>query len=145
MKKTILTIFIFALIDYSALTSCNSPAPKNDNAGNNAKDTINNPGKDTSTYLTEIDTFKKQNNDSIEANEKSINAFNERIANAKMKDRENYKNEINDLNKKNSDLKRKLDEYKADGKADWKTFKNRFNHDMDELNKSIKNIKDKIV
>jgi len=42
-------------------------------------------------------------------------------------------------------LKRKLDEYKADGKADWKTFKNRFNHDMDELNKSIKNIKDKIV
>jgi hypothetical protein len=145
MKKIILTFSAIILIAYSALTSCNNSTSKNDNAGNNASDTMNSPNKDTSRYLAEIDTFKKQYADSIAVNEKSINEFNARIANAKKEDREDYNNEINALNQKNSDMKRKLDEYKAGGKADWDKFKTGFNHDMDELGKSIKNLKNKIV
>jgi len=37
-------------------------------------------------------------------------------------------------------LKKKLDDYKEQGKDDWKTFQIKFNHDMDELKNSLKNL-----
>ena len=43
-------------------------------------------------------------------------------------------------NKKNSDLKMKLDNYKAEGKENWKKFKIEFNRDMEELGIAFKDL-----
>jgi len=38
-------------------------------------------------------------------------------------------------------LKRSMTDYKAERKIEWKSFKNKFNDDMEEIQKSLKNMK----
>ena len=47
---------------------------------------------------------------------------------------------ISDLEQKNTDMKKKLDEYGMEGKDKWDAFKAEFNHDMDELGKALKDL-----
>ena len=47
---------------------------------------------------------------------------------------------IDELEQKNSELKKRLDDYKADGKEKWEKFKAEFSHDMDELGKAFKDL-----
>ena len=42
----------------------------------------------------------------------------------------NHSNEI-------SDLKKMLSDYKIERKADWKTFKNKMNNEIDKIEKSL--------
>lgn len=42
------------------------------------------------------------------------------------------------MEQKNKELKVKIDSYKNDVNSDWKAFKKEFNHDMDQLGKSLK-------
>ena len=44
------------------------------------------------------------------------------------------------MEQKNTDLKRRLDDYKQDGKENWEKFKIEFNRDMDELGKAFKDL-----
>ena len=37
-------------------------------------------------------------------------------------------------------MKRKMDDYKEEGKEKWETFKTEFTHDMDELGTAFKNL-----
>ena len=74
----------------------------------------------------------------IDANEKSIAEFKARIAKEKRENRAKYEKKLAGLEQKNSDMKKKLDEYKEDGKEKWTSFKNEFSHDMDELGKALK-------
>jgi hypothetical protein len=46
---------------------------------------------------------------------------------------------ISELEMKNNELRLKLFNYQPNGKHKWEKFKKEFNHDMDELGKSLKN------
>ncbi len=48
-----------------------------------------------------------------------------------------YLNKIKELELKNSDMKKKMDEYKADTKEGWEKFKTEFEKDMDNLGVAI--------
>jgi hypothetical protein len=37
-------------------------------------------------------------------------------------------------------MRKKIEEYRTERKDNWEAFKKEFNHDMDDLGKSIKNI-----
>jgi hypothetical protein len=41
-------------------------------------------------------------------------------------------------------MKKKLEDFNADGRDQWTSFKSSFNHDMDELGKAITGFWDKI-
>jgi len=41
---------------------------------------------------------------------------------------------------KNSSMKIKIDEYKEEGNEKWESFKREFNHDMDEIGNSLKDL-----
>ncbi len=47
---------------------------------------------------------------------------------------------IAELDSKNTDMKRKLDNFKANGKDNWETFKTEFSHDMDELGNAFRDL-----
>ena len=47
---------------------------------------------------------------------------------------------IAELEQKNADTQKKLNEYKADSKEKWEMFKSEFNRDMDELGKAFSNM-----
>ena len=44
------------------------------------------------------------------------------------------------LEQKNTELKKILSDYKDEGQDKWTSFKNEFNHDMDELGKAFKDL-----
>ena len=46
---------------------------------------------------------------------------------------------IKELEEKNKEIKLKVESYKNDANSDWKSFKEEYNHDMDELGQALKN------
>ena len=84
------------------------------------------------------DEVKVANENLDEANAKSIADFNARIATDKKEAKAEYKEKIAALELKNTYMKRKIADYKGDGKDGWAKFKEEFNHDMDELGKALK-------
>lgn len=86
-----------------------------------------------------MEIYKKEDAEKIEANNQRINNFDERIASEKKEAKEQYQNKIADLNQKKTDLKKRMEDFKAAGKEDWDQFKIKFGSDMDTLGKAITN------
>jgi predicted RNase H-like nuclease (RuvC/YqgF family) len=76
----------------------------------------------------------------IEANEKRIDALKDRIDKAGLKVKEKYNKEVAILEKQNLDLKKKLDEHKVEGQSKWEEFKTNFSHDVDGIGKTMKDL-----
>lgn len=91
-------------------------------------------------YMRDIEETRKITAEKAEANERAIAQFNARVALKKENISEEYRQKMEDLNKKNSDFKKRMDEYKASGKEKWMKFKTEFNRDMDELGTAIANL-----
>ena len=85
-----------------------------------------------------MENFKKSTANKIAANEKSLQEFNARIADQKSEVKVEYEKQISVLNSKNSDLKKKLEDFKIDNINNWKVFKKEFVGDMETLGKAFK-------
>lgn len=131
---------LIILIAAILMVSCNSPAQKLEAAQENVKDANKDLNKANEVYLNEIEAFRKESEAKILANEKSIAAFNARIENEKKEVRDEYQKKIAALEQKNTDVKKRLDEYKADGKDSWTNFKLEFSRDMEALGKALKDL-----
>jgi hypothetical protein len=140
MKKTLLVATSAALFSIAAFTSCSSPAEKVDQAQEDVNKANNKLDSAIKDYLADIDMYRIETSNRIIANDKSIADFNLTLANKKMDERAEYVKKIKSLEQKNADLKKKLDNYKADGNEKWKTFKAEFSEEMDDLGKSIKDL-----
>ncbi|MGD0338263.1 MAG: hypothetical protein ABSB78_05690 [Bacteroidota bacterium] len=138
------SIFVFAVIGFmtgTLLTGCGKTSEqKVENAKENVGD-AKQELKDTRTeYLIEWQTFKFESKQTIEANEKRIDAFKEKMEEAGHKAKAKYRKEVAVLEQKNRDLKKKLEEYKDEGQSKWEEFKTNFNRDMDEIGKTMKDL-----
>ncbi len=146
MKKSIVVIAASVFITGAILTSCKSSSEKVENAQENLKEANQDLAKANEEYLADIESYRKEASDKYDANEKSIAEFEARIANEKKEAKADYKKRIAGLEQKNSDIKKRMDDYKASGKEEWEKFKLEFNHDMEELGKAftdfnVKNVK----
>ena len=56
------------------------------------------------------------------------------------KDKAKYEKKLAELEQENSDMKKKLEDYKEEGKDNWRKFQTEFSHDMDKLGKEIKDL-----
>jgi len=145
MKKPIFTLAITALIAGTVITGCESSAKKVKDAENKVEQTkldaaeakINlNQQKEDS--INEYKQFKKESEEKIADQEKSITEFKARIAKEKKENRAQYETKLAKLEQKNTDLKKRLDDYKYEGKDKWIAFKKEFKHDLDELGQAFK-------
>lgn len=146
MKKSIFAMATATLIMSVAFTSCNTSSQKVENAENNVIEANEDLDKANQEYLDEIESYRRETADKIAANNRSIEEFNARIENEKEQARAEYRKEIAALEQKNSDMKKKMDDYKAEGKDKWEKFKTEFSRDMDELGNAfrgltVKNVK----
>lgn len=146
MKKSIFAMATAILIMSVAFTSCNTSSQKVENAENNVIEANEDLDKANQEYLDEIESYRRETADKIAANNRSIEEFNARIENEKEQARAEYRKEIAALEQKNSDMKKKMDDYKAEGKDKWEKFKTEFSRDMDELGNAfrgltVKNVK----
>jgi uncharacterized protein YPO0396 len=92
--------------------------------------------------MADMSKYKKQTSDRIAANQKSINEFNKRIVTEKKQAKVADQKKIAELEAKNKDMEKRMDDYQADGKENWEAFKSEFGKDMDELGNAFANFFD---
>ena len=129
------------LIVAAMLPGCNSPSKKVENAQENldqAEQELDQHQKDS---ILEFLAFKKASEDRISDNEKMIESFKARMATDRTQMKETDQKIIDELEQKNINMRKKIDEYKEKGKDEWEAFKVGFNHDLDELGNAIKALK----
>ena len=91
------------------------------------------------TIRDSIREFKKELRVKFILYEKRIAEFKTRIENDKNENKVKYGNNLAALERKNTEMKRKLEDYRDEEKEAWDTFKSAFSHDMDDLGNSISN------
>ena len=79
----------------------------------------------------------------ISSYEKSIGELKARIAKETKENIAKYEKTLADLEQKASEIKKKVHEYKEEGKDKWAVYNDKFNHELDELGKALKNFMDK--
>lgn len=126
-------VVLFLLSVTSAMVSCNSAESNKEKTTVN-QDSINQLSSDlTAEQLAEIEQFKEDMKIQIASNDKNMAEFKARIASQKEEERIESQKKLDDLDKKNTDLKKRFADFKANSKENWNSFKKEFNHDMDEL------------
>ncbi len=139
MKKSMKVLAVSFLFLGSALTSCSTPEEKIEDARNNV-DEANRELDDSKEHLWEVENYKAQHQAQIEENERSIAEFNARIDSQKKEARADYKKKIAELDAKNTDMKKRMDDFNSDNKAGWERFKEEFNHDMEALGDAFRDL-----
>ena len=140
MKKSVLSITLGVFIISAVVIGCSSSEKKVENAQENVTEADEALRKANEAYQLDVENYRKEIADKIEANNQSITEFNIRIENEKKEAKADYKLKIAELEQKNTDMKKKMDDYKVEGKENWEVFKTEFNHDMDQLGKAFKDL-----
>jgi F0F1-type ATP synthase membrane subunit b/b' len=134
-------LFVFSAIVFVALatlTSCNTPAQKVENAKDNVENAQDDLDKANREYLVEVENFRKEIAARTVTNDQLIAELKAKAALENRELKSDYQKVIASLEKKNSDMKKKLEDYKENGKENWASFRAELNHDMDELGKALK-------
>ena len=126
MKKSYMPLVLSFFLITILLISCASPSEKVENAKEDVVDANNKLDTAIKNYQADINAYKTETASKIAANELAIKNFNSKIENEKKELRAKYLSKIEVLEKKNRDLKNKLDNYQDDGNDKWRTFKAEF-------------------
>lgn len=140
MKKTIFILAITAFMAGTIFTSCQSSAKKVANAQDDVIKANEELNKANQEYLEDIKSYRKITAENIVANENNIAEFKARIEKDKKTAKSDYQKKIALLEQKNSDMKKKMDDYTDQGKENWEIFKAEFNNEMDEMAKALKDM-----
>lgn len=139
-KNSIYSLAALVFVVLATLTGCNTPSEKVEKAQENVTEAKTDLDKAEADYTADMEKYRKETDERIAANQKSIDEFNERISKEKKEARKEYREKIDALNEKNRDMKKRLDDYKGEGNEKWQSFKREFNHDMDELGNAVRDI-----
>lgn len=145
MNKPVIVLTLVGFMAASVLNSCqNSSSSKIDNKEDKllkeqedvveAKQDLNQALRDS------VRQFKLDAQNTISENNRKIDEFKEKIANGKKAARDKYEVKISDLERKNKELQKRLDEFNDENGEKWASFKREFNHDMDEIGNSLKDM-----
>lgn len=119
---------------------CDSPEKKVTTAKENVIESKENLAQAEEDYKTELANYKKESNEKHIANERAIADFKKQVTTAKKELKESYEKQLVEMEQKNLEIKQRMDTYQDDGKEKWKSFKREYDHDMDELGKSLKDL-----
>lgn len=148
MKKSILTLTMTAFLFATLLISCKSNTEKEAEAIEDVQEA--NQKLDEVAQDVALDEqlaandgewtiFKNETETKIKANEVIINNLKEEMNKPGSKLDAVYAKNIEELEKKNSNLRSRIDDYDKT-RSDWESFKREFNADMDDLGKSLKGL-----
>lgn len=143
--RTKTMIFIAALSVLTSLTveSCNSPAEKLENAENKADKANEELEIANEEYLADIEAYRIETAEKIAKNDSSILAFKKRMKIEKKEAMEDYEIQLAELEEKNIELEKKMDEYNGHGESNWEIFKDEFNREVQELQDALDDLDQK--
>ncbi|MFA6979609.1 MAG: hypothetical protein WC209_09825 [Ignavibacteriaceae bacterium] len=138
MKTHYFILAALMIIAASALTGCDySREKKVEDARENAQQANSDLKAAQAEYDKEWQQFQKDAEFRIRINENRINEFKSEIQTAKGKFKTKYEKEVVRLEERNIELKKKISEYKYEGKEDWEEFKRGINHDLDVVGTAL--------
>ncbi len=140
MKKSILILAGVVLTTGALLMSCNTPAEKVQNAKEDVTAAKVALDKAQQEYMEDLTNYRKATAEKIAENEKIAADFRVKIVNTKKDAKAAYEAELAELEKKNTELKNKIDSYQSNNKDSWQAFKAEFNRDLDALGVAFKNL-----
>lgn len=144
IKKNIFVVSALSLFAICAtLPACNSAQNKQEQVEKDREkvtDAKNELNKAQDDYQADLEKFRLDVDQRIANNETRIHELRDSITYVGKPSREERRKRIDELEQKNRDMKRRLNEYKADGNEKWQSFKREFNHDMDELGHALRDI-----
>ncbi|ESU28359.1 hypothetical protein FLJC2902T_17100 [Flavobacterium limnosediminis JC2902] len=85
--------------------------------------------------------YKAETDTKIKAYEKRISNLKSEIKKATKKDDDAYLKNVDRIEKKNAELNTKLNSYLISTESDWEDFKTELDYELEELGKSINNLK----
>lgn len=138
MKKTFLVLVALAFVAAVPFSGCTNSAQKVDNAKDNVTQAKEDLDEANQAYLAEVEAFKKESEAKTVTYDQRIAELKAKVAKVTGKTKVGYQKQIAKLEKKNTEMKNMLKDYKEDGKDKWTSFKTEFNHDMDELGQALK-------
>ncbi len=144
MKTPILKLVLLAAIVSMIYISCNnSPKAKEENL-NEAKDEVVDAKADlvesTKDSINDFKKYKESIEKKLVENDKVIADLKSKNNSKDISTKELYVNQLDKLEKKNAELKHKIEDYKEGPEQKWELFKVDFNKDVDDLGKSISNM-----
>jgi len=126
------------------MTSCNnSPTAKEEDVKEATQDLIDAKADlDQAEYdsISDFNTFKESIQLKLVENQNVINDLKSKISSKGKVDRDIDEVEINKLEKRNTKLKLKIENYEQGPEQKWALFKVDFNNELDDLGKSISNM-----
>lgn len=140
MKKSIFAIAITALVAGTSITSCDSSTKKVEEAAVKVDEASEDLTDAKKEFNEEYTKFQMESEERMIENDKQIAELKANKAKLKQEAKADYDKKIKDIEERNSALRIKMNEYKEEGNDKWESFKREFNHDMDELGKSLKDL-----
>lgn len=108
---------------------------------NQAEQNLNQAEQEASAaWLKDFADFRGAVDKKVADNETLLSEKRNDVARATSGSRETYEKMIEDAQKRNSDLRDRVEGYKYEGDAAWNTFKDDINHQLDDVTSMIKNI-----
>lgn len=144
LKKPALIFVISMLAAVVLITGCNNTDQKVEETQSAVVEANRELQEANREYQAAINQYRKETSDRIAANDSTITTFKARMANETAEVKADYEKQLATLEQKNSDMKKKLADYKAGGKEQWETFKTDFNREMNTLVEALDKLKDKI-
>ncbi len=140
--KTIITRYtVLAIFTLFIATGCSNSPEKETEALQDAKENVVDAKADLveakKDSADEYNKYKTVVLYTLTDNENKIKALKEERKSESAKARATYLKELGELEKKNAELKSKMNQYQDGPKDKWEAFKKGFNQEVDELGKSI--------
>lgn len=140
MKKLIFSLACGMFTAGVMFTSCNSEADKLDKSQEKVEEAQQDLAEAKEDYAEQYIQFKLESEKKITANEQLIADLKEYSKMKKSEAKVNYDKTIAELEVKNHAMKVRIGDYKEEGNDHWQSFKEEFNHDMNELGQSLKDL-----
>jgi len=140
MRNIIILLAAIGLVSAVSILSCNDSAQNTETTQNSKADSTGINDSVNNDYMKDMESYRKQITDTIDANLKSIDDFKVKIQHDKKHAKAYYDEKIEALEKSNTAMKTKIVEYKAEGKEKWEAFKKDFSNGMDTLGKAFKDL-----
>ncbi len=122
------------------LISCHSPVI--DKKDDTVQFANSDSSKSSEAYQADIDNYRVRVSDIVDANQKLMDSFSQKISDDKRAAQELYRKEIDSLEVVNKTLKRNMNEYRPEGRGKWDTFKIDMTRTMTELSMTVRNLRD---
>lgn len=136
-RMPFMSLTLFSVLFLLAV-SCNTPAEKVENAQEEVDLATSDLDEANKMYQVEVDSFKAEVNREIAINELEIRRLKAAQQQQNSTQSKTYESDLSDLQLKLEKLKIKLNNYEANQRDGWESFKTEFKRDMNHLGTALK-------